>query len=1058
MDLSTQHDQPRPVPIVGIGASAGGLEAIEGFFRGMPADPDLACVIVTHLNPQRESLLHQIVARYTSLPVEVAADGVQVEANRVYVLPADALLSIVNGRLAISRPSAGRRERHPIDIFFSALALDRGEFAAGVVLSGGDGDGALGIKAIKERGGLTMAQVADGYGPQHPSMPDTAIATGLVDFALPAEAMGARLAAFARSLLVEAPGEVGPLGTPAAAAGLRQEICGILRNQVGHDFNGYKDKTFLRRVHRRMQVQQVDTLEAYVERLRQDPQEVGALFRDLLINVTNFFRDAEAFACLAELVIPRLFEGRGADATVRIWVPGCSTGEEVYSIAILVREHMDTLSARPLVQIFATDIDDHALAVARAGRYPEALLDSVSPERRTRFFESGGGSYLVAKDVRDLCVFSPHSVIRDPPFSRIDLVSCRNLLIYLGADTQAQVIPIFHYALQRGGYLFLGTSENVGQFGELFTPIEKKHRIFRSRENSHVARRLPLVLKGLRGQPVSGDQARTQPRSGATWRQAIESQVLERFSPPHVVVTRDGDVVHYSARTGKYLEAAAGVPTRQLLTLARKGLRFDLRSVMREAVEFNRTATCSGVVVEGDDGRLQTLTLIVDPLPHHGEEEALYLVLFADVGPTLSREEASDRAGANRDGATVQLEHELRDTRERLQSLIEEYETALEELKSSNEELVSVNEELQSTNEELEASKEELVSLNEELQTVNGELHAKLEALDRANGDLQNLFESTAVATIFLDCHLAIRSFTPAVTRVFNILPGDRGRPITDLSARLDLPGFVQDIAAVFATGQPLERSAGQAGQAAHYMVRLAPYRDLQQVIEGVVVTFIDVTSLTQAEAQQRVLVAELQHRTRNLLAIVQAIAHRTLGRGGSLESFTARLSALGRVQGLISHATDEQVDLAELVRLELQAHGAAEGRNVAIDGPPVALTVERVQTFALALHELATNAVKHGALRAGAPDSVGRLDIAWTVETIDGSRRLLLDWRESGVSIETGETPRGYGRELIERALTFTLKAQTRLEFGSDGVTCHIEMPLAMRPSEDASVTGAQQ
>ena len=293
-------------------------------------------------------------------------------------------------------------------------------------------------------------------------------------------------------------------------------------------------------------------------------REVGALFRDLLINVTNFFRDAEAFACLAELVIPRLFEGRGADATVRIWVPGCSTGEEVYSIAILVREHMDTLSARPLVQIFATDIDDHALAVARAGRYPEALLDSVSPERRTRFFESGGGSYLVAKDVRDLCVFSPHSVIRDPPFSRIDLVSCRNLLIYLGADTQAQVIPIFHYALQRGGYLFLGTSENVGQFGELFTPDREEAPHLPQPREQPCGAQAAAGAEGLRGQPVSGDQARTQPRSGATWRQAIESQVLERFSPPHVVVTRDGDVVHYSARTGKYLEAAAGVPTRQL--------------------------------------------------------------------------------------------------------------------------------------------------------------------------------------------------------------------------------------------------------------------------------------------------------------------------------------------------------------------------------------------------------------------------------------------------------------------------------------------------------------
>nr|WP_321984617.1 CheR family methyltransferase [uncultured Lichenicoccus sp.] len=1058
MDLdSSPGEQPDPLPIVGIGASAGGLEAIEGFFGGMPEAPGLAFVIVTHLNTQRESLLHQIVARYTTMTVEVAADGVRVEANRVYVLPADAILSIEQGRLAIRKPNPVRRERHPIDIFFTSLALDQGELAAGVVLSGGDGDGALGIKVIKERGGLTMAQVADGSGPQFPSMPDTAISTGLVDFALPADAMGTRLHAFARSLSDAGLG-FGGAAPPDAVDTVRQEICTIVRNQVGHDFGGYKPKTFLRRVHRRMQVQQVATIDAYVERLRQDPQEVASLFRDLLINVTNFFRDADAFSALGSDVIPRLFEGRGADATIRVWVPGCATGEEVYSIAILVCEHLETLTARPLVQIFATDIDEHALAVARSGRYPEALLDSVSGGRRRRFFVPEGGSYLVGREVRDLCIFSPHSVIRDPPFSRIDLISCRNLLIYFGADMQAQVIPIFHYALRQGGYLFLGSSENVTQFGELFTPVEKNQRIFRRREDSRVARSLPMVMKGLRGRLALGGGGAAQARSGLAMRQAIESQVLDRFAPPHVVVNGEGDVVHYSARTGKYLEAAPGLPTRQLLTMARKGLRFDLRSVLREAVDANHAATCEGVAVEDDDGRIQSLTLTVDPLPHRNGEEQLYLVLFIDVGPVLSRSEAADRARSSRDGATVQLEHELRDTRERLQSLIEEYETALEELKSSNEELVSVNEEMQSTNEELEASKEELVSLNEELQTVNAELHGKLEALDRANGDLQNLFESTDVATVFLDRELVIRSFTPAVTKVFNILPGDRGRPITDLSARLELPGFVGDIAAVFARGEPIERSASHAEPAAHYLVRLAPYRDIQQVTEGVVISFIDVTSVTQAEARQRVLVAELQHRTRNLLAMVQAIAHQTLGKGGSLESFTARLSALGRVQGLISHATDEQVDLAELVRLELQAHGATEGGSITIHGPPVALTLERVQTFALALHELATNAVKHGALKTGTPDSAARLDITWSVQADASDRVLVLDWRETGVVLPPGEVPRGYGRELIERALSFTLRARTRLSFGAEGVVCHIEMPLALRPNAESRVAEATQ
>ena len=476
-------------PIVGVGASAGGVEALEGFFQGVPPQPGLAFIVVTHLSPDRESLLHEIIARYTDLTVAVAEHDTEVLPNCVYVLPADAIISISAGCLQLRKSSTSRREHEPIDILFSSLAIDRSEYAASVVLSGGDGDGTLGTKAIKERGGLTMAQVADGHGPRHPSMPDSAISTGFVDFALPANEMGAKLAEFARMLAegdAEADGE---------RSQERSEICAILRNQVGHDFAGYKPKTFFRRVQRRMQVTQLGSQAAYIDRLKADPKEVAALFRDLLINVTNFFRDGEAFDSLRDTVIPRLFEGRGADDTVRVWVPGCATGEEVFSIAILLREHMDTLVAVPRVQVFATDIDEHALSVARAGRYPEALLDSVSSERRTRFFIPEGGSFVLTKEVRDLCIFSPHSVIRDPPFSRLDLISCRNLLIYFGADIQNLVLPTFHYSMREGGYLFLGLSESIGNFSELFTSVDKKHRIFRSRENVSVAPRLPMTIR-----------------------------------------------------------------------------------------------------------------------------------------------------------------------------------------------------------------------------------------------------------------------------------------------------------------------------------------------------------------------------------------------------------------------------------------------------------------------------------------------------------------------------------------------------------------------------------
>ena len=1057
--------EERPFPIVGVGASAGGVEALEGFFRGMPDDPGIAVVIVTHLSPDRESILHEIVARYTRLTVHVAVDGTLVQPNCVYVMPSDAIVTIAQGKLSMRKQEAARRERKPIDIFFSALAVDQTEYAGGVVLSGGDGDGTLGIKAIKEHGGLTMAQVSDGYGPGHPDMPRNAIATGFVDFALPADQMGHQLAEFARGQisLEQMSGNPSLDDDADTSDEARTEIYAILRKQVGHDFAGYKVKTFLRRVQRRMQVVQVTTVPAYVARLRQDASEAHALFRDLLINVTNFFRDTEAFDNLAEMVIPRLFEGRAATGTVRVWVPGCATGEEVYSIGILLREYMDTLQVAPRVQIFATDIDEHALSVARAARYPDALLDGVSPERRARFFVQDGGSSVISKDVRDLCIFSPHSVIRDPPFSRMDLVSCRNVLIYFGMDVQSQVIPTFHYSLRSNGYLFLGTSENVSQFRDLFTALDKKHRIFRKREDVASAIRLPLIVKHLRPfSTVEDYRPRRMGVGGIALRQVVQAQVLERFSPPHVVVNREGDVVYYSMRTGKYLEAAPGLPTRQLLTLARKGLRLELRTLFREAVERSHTASREGIPVESDDGRVQIVTITVDPISE-SDDEPLYLVMFADEGPTLTREEAASRAVTVRDGASQQLEQELRDTRERLQSLVEEYETALEELKSSNEELQSVNEEFQSTNEELEASKEELQSVNEELHTVNSELTAKVDALDRANDDLQNLFDSTSIATVFLLPSLVIRNFTPAMSRIFNILPGDRGRPITDLSSRIELPTLAEDVAAVMGGKDLIERRIDPEDGSSHYLMRVTPYRGDDHVAVGAVVTFVDVTSLTRAEARLRVLIAEMQHRTRNLLGVVQAIARQTVGKGGSLEDFKERLSALGRVQGLISLALDETVELRDLLRMELQAHGAQEDGHIKLQGPPVELKLESVQAIALVLHELATNAVKYGALRQATPGAArGKLAVSWSL-TNGGApngaapSHLLLNWQETGVPIAPEAADRrGFGRKLIQESLAASLRARTEFALGADGVTCRIEIPLEPSGFTDALSSAA--
>jgi len=1031
-------------PVVGVGASAGAVEALEGFFRGMPPQPGLACVIVTHLSPDRESMLPEIVSRFTTMPVHAITDGMPIEKDHVYLLPADAMLSVVNGTLRVQSQDRRQRERRPIDVFLSTLAADIGEYSAGVILSGGDSDGTLGIKAIKERGGLTLAQATDGYGPHHADMPESAISSGLVDLALPVDQMGSKLASFAAGAfeLDVIPGTGDTDADRGRFDEAREAVFTILRNQIGHDFSGYKGKTFLRRVQRRMQVLDIRTPEAYVARLSADPEEVTALFRDLLINVTSFFRDAQAFEALAELVVPKLFEGRGAGDIVRVWVPGCATGEEVYSVAMLLFEQVEGRADAPRVQVFATDIDQAALAVARAARYPAPLLEGVSRARRERFFVRDGSSYVASKEVRDLCIFSPHSVIRDPPFSRMDLVSCRNLLIYFRTEIQNQVIPTFHYALRPDGYLFLGMSENVSQFDELFVPIEKKHRIFRRRADVTPQIRLPLTGSF----SMTGNLAAFAPSrpslGSAALRHAVEAHMLERFTPPHVLATRDGDVVYYSGRTGKYLEAAPGVPTRQLFAMARKGLGLDLRAVFREAVESGRPATRQSVVIEGEDGRVQVISLTVEALAEHTQNERLYLVVFADQGPGLTREEAILRAQSMNDGATVQAEKELRDTRERLQSMIEEYETALEELKSSNEELEAVNEELQSSNEELEASKEEFVSLNEELHTVNLELNGKIEALDRANNDLQNLFESTSVATVFLDRDLVIRSFSPAMSGIFPIRPGDRGRPITELASRLDIPGLEDDIAAVIRTNQPQERqvSGGDDG-AAHFLIRLAPYHAHGHETDGVVIAFVDVTGMVHAEQRQNVLIAELQHRTRNLLAVIQSIAQQTLADHPALETFMSRLAALGRLQGLIGEANGDLINLSDMVRLEFDALGVADSQRIAVNGPSVPLGFRNVQTIALVLHELATNAVKYGALK----DDEARLDVNWNIQGGgSGAASLVIDWVERGLRTAPDASRTGFGRQLIEKALKFTLQAATELRFNADGISCHIEIPLS--------------
>ena len=1021
-------------PVVGIGASAGGVEALETFFRAMPADNGMAFVVVTHLDPKRTSWLAEIIGRCSAMPATTAQDGEEVQPQHVYVLPPAAVLTIAEGRLHVRPRGEEQSDRAPIDIFFRALAEDAAEEAIGIVLSGGGHDGTLGIRAIKENGGLTLAQGADGSEPRFKEMPKSAMATGLVDLEVPVERMPAALLRAIRTAA-----EIDEERIAAAT----QKIHAVIRSRIGHDFSLYKDKTFGRRVQRRMQVLQLTQIDKYVERLQSDADEAGLLFRDLLIGVTNFFRDPDAFSALETTVVAALFEGKGADDDIRVWVPGCSTGEEAYSIAMLLCEHVAKRPAGPKLQIFATDIDEQALAVARAGRYPGNLLRDVSPERLKRFFVAEGSTFRVDREIRDLCIFSSHSVIRDPPFSRVDLISCRNLLIYLDTELQLQLFPVFHYALRPNGFLFLGQSETVARHGDLFAPVDKQHRIFRRRD---IVTTLPNTLaqftrrRGPGDLPKPWSREAEAPKSGLL--RLATLAVTERFTPAHVVVNEEGDILHYSSRTGKYLETPPGPPSRNLLGMTRGAFRLELRAALRKAVESRHIVVRDHVGVE-IQGNIQMVNVTVEPVTEG--KETVFLIVFTDVGSARPSEEVKgDGALSAGDNAAVQqLEMELRETRERLQATIEELETSNEELKSSNEELLSVNEEIQSANEELETSKEETQSINEELQTVNAELHRKVEDLDHANNDLRNLFESTEVATMFLDRDFVIRSFTPAIAEIFNVTAADRGRKLTNFTSRLDGEVLEPQIRQVFEIQKPVERRVTANGGAVHYLMRILPYRATDNSVDGVLLTFTGITGIIASEQHQKVLSAELSHRVKNTLTVVISIANQTASRSADLEAFLAaylgRLHALAFTHDLLSEREWEAAPLLELIRAELAPYAEIGSDRVQLDGPSAMLKPRAAVSLGMMLHELATNSLKYGAFSV--PE--GCVEIRWKTAIHGRVRRFELSWVESGGPPIAASVKRGFGTELIERAAAFELGGEAKLVFGKAGLRCTISLPV---------------
>jgi two-component system CheB/CheR fusion protein len=822
--------QPRRAGIVAaVGASAGGLKALQELFGELPAGRDVAYVVIVHGHPDHESLLPDLLARHTPLRVTRLEEGCELEADRVYVAPFGARAELAAGRVRLVAQPAG--SHLPIDGFFRSLAADRGERAIGVVLSGTGSDGTLGVGEIKGAGGVTMAQAPATA--SHAGMPESAIATRLVDFVgSPAE-----LAYHVARQVERATSE--PRADEAEERRALKLILGTLRDRTGHDFSGYKASTLIRRIQRRIQLRDVEGPRAYAEILAEDPVESESLFRDFLIGVTGFFRDPDAFQRL-ERSLDEYLAVLPQGERFRAWVAGCSSGEEAYSIAIALRERLLEAGRAIEAQIFATDIDPAAIERARRGVYPEGIAAQVGRQRLQRFFTATPEGYRVTPDIREMLVFAAQNVIRDPPFTRLDLVSCRNVLIYLAAPQQHRVLSLFHHALKPSGTLFLGTSESIGAFEGAFAVADKKAKIFRKATDRGPMKAefdLHPQADGVRALPAA------EPEPGRRWiAPLLERTLLKSFVPPSVIITPAAEILYVHGRTGKYLELAPGEPSSGLLEMAREGLRLTLGSMLREAASTEEPLVRRGVQVR-TDGAVESVTISIRRLTQPAAVRGLLVVSF-DSEPEARPEETSTMTTSSK--VSNELEDELQRVHESLQGTIEELETSNEELKSTNEELQSTNEELQSANEELETSREEMQSLNEELQTVNVELEERNRALSQTNDDMQNLLNSTDIATVFLDANLHVKRFTGPARSVFCLIDSDVGRPIADLAANLDYDRVLGDATDVLRTLRFHERELET--KSGWRLMRIIPYRTADNVIDGLVMTFTDIDRVKQAE------------------------------------------------------------------------------------------------------------------------------------------------------------------------------------------------------------------
>ena len=846
--------------MVGIGASAGGLEALEAFFARVPVRSGLAYIVVQHLNPTHKAMLAELLQRVTALSVREAGEQMLVEADHVYVIPPNTEMSLSHGRLHLAPPNQPRGMRLPVDVLFSSLAREQGALAVGVVLSGMGSDGTLGLQALKAVGGLTVVQ--EPTSAQFDSMPRSAMAADCVDIVALPEDMPERILACIvwdrpseppiadagpDSMPVDLPTD-SPLDPPADTI---ETIFSLLRHRTRHDFSLYKASTLNRRIERRMAIHGLPTLADYVRFLRQNPQEIDLLFKELLIGVTSFFRDPAVWQYLLDVALPALLAGRGSETKFRAWVAGCSTGEEAYTLAIVFAEAVQRLPEHHgcTLQIFASDLSPDAIATARAGRYPATIGASMPAEFAARYFTPQGSALVVGKPIRDRVLFAQHDVVLDPPFTRLDILSCRNLLIYFDATLQRRLLPLFHYSLRPGGLLLLGSSETVGLFGKLFEPVESKLRLYLRRQTPSAAgpelllRSFPPLSKPTKETPVPPSPNAAP--GGDSLQAAADHVLLQVHAPPAVVVNAAGDIVYISGRTGKYLEPAAGKANWNFHAMVRDNLREPLASALQQAVATDAVVQARGLQLVAAGGA-QGVDVTVQPLHEPVALRGTVMIIFRDVP-------VPPRGRRRKAGGTTEVAHtaEVQQCRDEIQTLREENRASREELQSANEELQSTNEELQSANEELTTSKEEMQSMNEELQTVNAEMQSKLDDLALAQSDMKSLLNSTEIAMLFLDQNLNVRRFTDRAAKIINLRDSDIGRPLSDLTTTLQYPALPDDAQETLRTLVFSEKQI-QTSDQRWFSVRIMPYRRLDNVIDGAVITFVDITATKQVEATLR--------------------------------------------------------------------------------------------------------------------------------------------------------------------------------------------------------------